>query len=228
MQKTGDQNTDLADTGAKKTRERRHKIDAEWFRQRLEANRQSQADLAKHLGLHRSQVSQLLAGRRGMKMEEATQIANFLREPVSIVLKHAGVAIDLDGQPTRVLLAAIINEKGEVERLAESRPLPQSVIDRAQAAINVHGNGRIIAAQVRALEGPLAVLDDAVVLFKPTDGVDISAIGVLSICRNHAGAQVMVKIERARKTGEARVVCVSGKVTEFDLQTATPVLAIIP
>lgn len=161
-------------------------------------------------------------------MDEASAIASFLSVPVKEVLKHAGVAVDLDGQPTRILLAATINEQGQIERLDDPRPLPQNIIDRAQAAISAHGNSSIVAAQIRALSGPLALLDDAVVLFRHTDEVEASAIGALAICRSYKGDQIIAKIERARKTGEARVICVDGKVREFDLHTATPVLALIP
>jgi hypothetical protein len=203
-------------------------IDKDWFLKKLEANRQSVRGLARHLEIDPSAVSRMLAGKRKMRMDEANAIATFLAAPVSEVLRHAGVAMDLDGHPTRILLAATVNEKGQIERLTEPRPLPQSVIDRAQAAIAKHGNGRIVAAQIRAMTGPLAVMDDAVVLFKHTDIVEPAAIGALSICRSHSGEQIMAKIERARKTGEARVVCADGKVKEFDLHTATPVLAIIP
>lgn len=206
----------------------KQQIDKDWFIGKLEENRKSLRGLARHLNLDPSAVSRMLSGQRRMRMDEANAIATFLAAPVSEVLRHAGVSIDLDGQPTRVLLAATINEAGIVERLKEPRPLPQSVINRAQAAITVHGNGKIIAAQIRALSGPLAYLDDAVVLFKHTDSVDAGAIGSLSVCRNHAGDQILAKIERARITGEARVLTTDGKVREFDLHTATPVLAIIP
>lgn len=161
-------------------------------------------------------------------MDEAGEIARFLGAPVSEVIAHAGVSIDLDGQPTRIILAAIITETGSVERLTEPRPLPQSFIDRAQAAIRPHGNGKVIAAQVRAATGPLALFDDAVFLFSPTESVDHSAMGEMSICRLMTGGQVLAKIERARKTGEARVVTATGEPTEVLLDTATPVLAIIP
>lgn len=161
-------------------------------------------------------------------MEEAGSIARFLGSPVSEVLAHAGVAIDIDGQPSRIVLAAIINASGAIERLPDPRPLPQSVIDRAQAAIKPHGNGRVIAAQVRASEGPLAIWDDAVFLFGHTDGVDNTAIGEMAICRLMSGEQMLAKIERARKTGEARVLNVSGDEHEVMLDTATRVLAIIP
>jgi len=134
----------------------------------------------------------------------------------------------LDGLPSRILLAATVNESGLVERLKDPKPLPQGIIDRAQAAITLHGNGKIIAAQVRASSGPLAMFDDAVVLFRATEEVETAAIGTLAICRTYDGEQMIVKIERARKTGEARVVTVTGKTKELTLQTAAPVLAIIP
>ncbi|WP_454618391.1 helix-turn-helix domain-containing protein [Bradyrhizobium cenepequi] len=206
-------------------------IDGEWFTRKLEETNRSMRGLAKHLELDVSAVSRMFSGSRKMKMNEASAIAHFLGTPVSEVLRHAGVAVDLDGVPTRIMLAAAINEKGQVERLKEQLPLPQAVIDRANAAIALRdqaNNRRILAAQIRAMSGPLAFLDDTVVLFGHTEGVERSAIGVLSICRSQQGEQILAKIERARKTGEARVVCVDGKVKEFALDTATPVIAIIP
>lgn len=161
-------------------------------------------------------------------MEEAADIARFLGAPVREVLAHAGVAVDLDGQPTRILLAAVISATGSIDRLPEPRPLPQSVIDRAQAAIRPHGNAKFIAAQVRASEGPLSIWDDAVFLFGHTETVDQKAIGEMSVCRLMSGEQMLAKIERARKTGEARVLDIQGDEREVMLDTATPVLAIIP
>ncbi len=204
------------------------KVDKDWFKRKLEGQQKSVRGLAKHLDIDPSAVSRMLSGHRKMQIEEATEIANFLAAPVSEVLKHAGVSVDAEGQQSRILLAATINAKGNVERLSEPRPLPQGVIERAQAAITIHGSGKIIAAQIRALDGPLSVLDDAVVLFSHTDNVDLDAIGALSICRSMKGDQFMAKIERARKTGEARIVGVDGKVRETDLHTATPILAVIP
>lgn len=162
-------------------------------------------------------------------MEEATSIARFLGAPVSEILANAGVSTDLDGAPSRVVLAAIITETGAIERLTEPRPLPQNVLDRAHAAISQSNtNGRIIAAQVRATSGPLSLFDDAVVLFSHTENVDSAAIGELSICRLMSGKQMLAKIERARKTGEALVRDASGQSIEVMLDTATPVVAIIP
>uniref|UniRef100_UPI00403EFA43 helix-turn-helix domain-containing protein n=1 Tax=Hyphomicrobium sp. ghe19 TaxID=2682968 RepID=UPI00403EFA43 len=199
-------------------------IDSEWFRTRFAEKRTSYRAFAREHGMDPSAVSRMLTGQRRMQRDEAAAIAQFIGAPISEVLKHAGVTID--GEYTPILLVATINEHGQIERLPEPRPLPHSVIDRARSAIDAVP--RVLAAQIRALSGPLTVMDDAVVLFCPTDDVDSASIGALSICRNFAGDQILAKIERARKTGEARVVTIDGKVKEFDLQTATPVLTIIP
>lgn len=199
-------------------------INSKWFRDKFAEKRTSYREFARQHDMDPSVVSRMLTGQRRMQRDEAAAIAHFIGAPVSEVLKHAGVTVD--GELTPVLLIATINERGQVERLAEPRPLPPSVIERAQSAIDAVP--RVLAAQIRALSGPLMVMDDAVVLFGHTDEVEPASIGALSICRNFAGDQILAKIERARKTGEARVVTIDGKTKEFDLQTATPILTIVP
>lgn len=202
-------------------------VDKKWFFDKLEERRVSVRGLARHLDLDVSAVSRMLSGQRKMQMEEAHAIARFLNAPIAEVMRHAGVAKDLDGLPTRILLAATINEKGEVLRLKEAKPLPQSVIERAQAALTGKNN-KVIAAQIRASKGPLAMWDDAVVLFDPTDRVDSEAIGSLAVCRKMDGHQMLVRVERARKTGEATVRCANDAQIDVTLDTAAPVIAVIP
>lgn len=164
-----------------------------------------------------------------MKMEEANEIARFLGATIADVLTHSGVSITLeDEHPTSILLAATIDERGIMSRLAEPKPLPQAVIERAQATIKIDANSRIVGAQIRALAGPMSVMDDAVVLFRQAESVDPAAIGVLAICRAKDGEEFFAKIERARKTGEARVTCANGETRDVWLEAATPVLALIP
>lgn len=202
-------------------------IDKDWFFKKLEENQRSIRGLARHMEIDPSAVSRMLSGERRMKMEEANSIALFLGVPVKEVLKHAGVAIDLDGQPTRVLLVGTLDEKGHLTHLKEPKPLPQSVIDRAHAAISGVGNGKIIAAQVRATEGPLALFDDAVILFKHSDIFDPATVGTLSIVRDRK-AIGLCRILKARKTGEATVVGARGLTGETDILSSTSVIAIIP
>lgn len=203
-------------------------VDKDWFHNRLKEQDRTLRGLARYLDVQPSTASRMLSGERRMKREEAVAIAHFLVAPVEEVIRHAGLARDLDGTPTGILLAAMIDENGTVHRLKEPKQLPQSVIDKAQSAVMNYASGEIIAAQIRALTGPLAFLDDAVVLFAYTENVDPSAIGLLSICRSTDGDQTIAKIANARKTGEARIVDTAGNSRDVTLQTATPVLAIIP
>ena len=203
-------------------------VDKDWFEQLLAKKGRSQNDMARHIGVDPSAMSRTLNGVRKMQINEANEIARFLGAPVSEVLKHAGVAVDLDGMPTRILLAATVDGAGTVKRLPDPKPLPQSIIDRARAAIHLNGNGLVIAAQVRANKGPLAAWDDAVVLFGHTENVDSDAIGSLAVCRLFDGEQIIAKIERARKTGEAKITTFANETREVVLQTATPVIAVIP
>ncbi|OHV24960.1 XRE family transcriptional regulator [Rhizobium sp. RMa-01] len=199
----------------------------EWFHDQLKDRGKSLRKLAAHLSLDPSAVSRTFSGQRRMGMEEAMQIALFLGVPVSEVMKHAGIK-DIDGVPVSILLAAFIDENGTLQGLSEPRPLPQSVIDKAKLAVGSNYDKRIIAAQVRASSGPLSIWDDAVLLFSHTDYVEPPAIGSLSICRVRGGKQILAKVERARKTGEASVISPAGKIEDAILETATPVIALIP
>lgn len=203
-------------------------IDKDWFLGRLEENNRSVRGLARHMEIDPSAVSRMLSGERRMKMDEANLIAQFLGVHVRDVLKHAGVAIDLDGQPTRILLVGTIDTYGEFRRLKEPKALPQTVIDRAHAAVSGMGNTKIIAAQIRAEEGPLAMLDDAVVLFRHTDTVDPGVVGSLVIGRSNDGKMGMSRVIRARKTGEMVCIAADEKTYEREAVMSTPIIAIIP
>lgn len=202
-------------------------VNGQWFHDKLKEKDKSLRGLARHLSIDPSAASRIFSGERKMKMEEASQIALFLGVPVSEVQRHAGVSVAITGYETQILLAATIGETGQVERLEEPRPLPQPIIEKALLAVGL-GNGRVIAAQVRSSEGPLHIWDDAVILFHHTDTVDPAAIGALSICRTRDGSQFLAKVDRARKTGEARIIAPDGSIYETLLATATPVLAVIP
>lgn len=203
-------------------------IDKEWFFGKLQQNNKSVRGLGRHLDLDASAVSRMLSGKRKMQLEEANSIASFLGVNVNEVLKHSGMSMDGAGSQARIVLAATIDEKGTLQRMPSSRHLPQSVMDRANIAIGNSTNGRVIAAQVRASGGPLSLWDDAVILFQHTDTVDPGAIGCLSICRGKDGNQVLGKVVKSRKTGEATIMGADGKLTEILMETATPVMAILP
>lgn len=201
-------------------------IDKQWFMRRLQERNRSVRGLARHLEVNASAMSRMLNGERRMKIEEANLIASFLGAPVEEVLKHAGVSLT-DETGGRVILAATINEDGEVERLREPRPLPAAVLTKARCVAG-KDMGQIVAAQVRAASGPLLIWDDAVILFQAVGEVDPASIGALSIVRLRDGVQLLAHLERARKTGEATLRLPAGGLRDVVLSTASPVLAVIP
>lgn len=203
-------------------------INKKWFKDQLEEREISLRSLARQMNMDPSALSRMLSGQRKMQIEEAREIAHFLRLPVSEVLRHAGVSVDLGGGAARVTFAAVISGNGGIDRLPSPKPLPEAVVSRAEAAISRHPAAQIVAAQVRAMDGPLAMWDDAVVLFAVTDRVEPEAIGVLSVCRMMNGDQEMVRVLRSRKTGEATVQSADGETREVTLDTASPVIAVIP
>lgn len=206
-----------------------HEIDNEWFASQLKERNMSMRSMARTIGMDPSAVSRTFSGQRKMQMEEARQIANFLRVPLSDVMAHAGVSVDHKGKPNKIMLAAVISQDGFLDRLPVPKTLPHGLVERAHAAISNAGGGRIIAAQIRAADGPLGLWDDAVVLFMPTEIVEPDAIGTLAIYRRRdTDKQGIARLLRARKTGEALIQNADGGTAELILETAAPILAILP
>jgi transcriptional regulator with XRE-family HTH domain len=203
-------------------------IDGGWFFDRLDDRGQSLRALSRYLGKDASAISRTFSGKRRMTMEEAVEIASFLGVPVTEVMQHAGIAREGEELGAKILLSATIGEDGVLSPLAEPQPLPQPVLDKARLSIGAARSRTVIAAQVRATAGALSIWDDTVLLFSPADSVEAGAIGALAICGLKDGRQLLGKLDRARKTGEARVILPAGGVEEAVLATATPVLALIP
>jgi hypothetical protein len=198
-------------------------IDSAWFKKKLGQAKQSMRGLAKYMDLDVAAVSRTFSGNRKLQLSEATKIAHFLRVPLGEVLRHAGVG-NVENGERPILISAAVNESGQVQKLKKAMPMPQSVI----AALRAYDGLNIVAAQIRAASGTLAIFNDAVILFCATDIVEATAIGTLAICRSDDGKQILGKFERVRETGEARVRLAGGEVRELMLDAATPVLAIIP
>jgi phage repressor protein C with HTH and peptisase S24 domain len=76
-------------------------VDTNWFHNALEQAGETQADLARHLGLAPSAVSRMLRGERQMKLLEAVQIAQFLGVSQDEVLRHAGDTAAPPPEPAR-------------------------------------------------------------------------------------------------------------------------------
>lgn len=158
-----------------------------------------------------------------MRLDEASAIAQFLGVPAEEVLRRAVMRNVRNGEPS-ILISAFVDEIGQVQKLKKAMPVPHAVI----TALSAYDGLNIVAAQIRAASGALAILDDAVILFCATETVEATAIGTLAICRSNDGKQLLGKFERMRRTGEACVRLADGELRELVLDAATPVFAIVP
>ena len=201
-------------------------INKDWFFQQLAARSKSMRDLAKFLNVDPSATSRMFSGARKMRMDEAEKIARFLAVPVEEVLRNASIDIS-DLAIQRIMIGATVSDKGRLIEI-EPQELPSSIAARAQAALGIEQRRGVVAAQVRAVKGPLSLWDDAVILFAETHVIEPAAVGVLSIAKLRDGMQVLGHLERVRKTGEATMRGADGESREVVLASAAPVLAVLP
>ena len=201
-------------------------LDKDWFIGQLELRRKSLRALAKHLDIDASAASRMLSGQRKMKLSEAERIARFLQVPTEEVLRRAG--IDIDGiEFSHLLLEATISDEGQLVPITP-RPLPSPIVARAQASLGLERHGKMVAAQVRAMTGPLSIWDDAVMIYADTNLIEPAAVGVLSIAKLRDGVTMLGHLEKVRKTGEATVRTADGALHDVVLSSASPVLAVLP
>ena len=89
-------------------------IHGDWFRTKLTEKRRSQRQLARHLELDPAAITLMLRGERRMQLEEARSIAAFLGEPVTDVLRAAGLPLKDEAAkeqtPTRIVASASDDE----------------------------------------------------------------------------------------------------------------------
>lgn len=105
-------------------------INGNWFRTKLTQKNRSQRGLAKHLKLDPGAITLMFNGKRRMQLDEAQKIASFLGEPVSDVLRAAGLPLRPEGfQPATVLTGTPLEglKQKRDELLAEVEALEKAI-----------------------------------------------------------------------------------------------------
>jgi hypothetical protein len=202
-------------------------INKEWFVNQLSRKGQSIRGLGRFLDIDASAVSRMFDGKRNMKMDEAEKIARFLAVTTEEVLKQAGVSLD-SSRVRPILLKSTVFSDGHLETLPEPLEISPELMARVQANVPFGNRGNMTIAQVRAEDGPMSVLDDAIVVYEQSDTIEPAPKGVLSISRLRDGVTMIGHIESARKTGEATIRTPDGKLKKVLIEASSPVLAIIP
>ena len=108
-------------------------INGDWFRTKLTSKGRSQRALAKHLKLDAAAVTLMLNGRRRMQLDEAHDIASFLGEPVSAVLRAAG--LPMSGSSDDKANAPLTGTP--LQGLRQKRDQLQAEVDALNKAIDI-------------------------------------------------------------------------------------------
>lgn len=119
-------------------------IEQQWFKQRMQALKMSQRQLAARLNLDHAAVSLMLRGKRTMSMDEAKRLADLLLVPTTEIMRRAG--IDVMDDVRKVPIAGYIGPGGVVTLL------PNGTHDLVFAPPDVP-NGSF-ALQVRSINDP--------------------------------------------------------------------------
>lgn len=90
-------------------------INQAWFKDRLRQVKLSQRQLAKQMGLDPASVSYMLAGKRGMSMDEARSLSGILLVSVTEVMRQAG--IDVVDDVRKVPVAGYVSSGAAVSLL---------------------------------------------------------------------------------------------------------------
>jgi len=189
-------------------------LDAKWFRGKLKDRRLTQRALANQLGIDPAQVTNLFKGRRRMRLDEASVIAQFLNTTVEDVLTHAGLPVQSDGKRP-ILLAGYVDDVGEVhiEKGAEAHVIAPAALDPGTLAV-----------RSRAPD----MLRGALLFFKPAEIVDAAAIGRLAAVRLSQGPWLIRTVQPGVEAGMFDLYWPTTLIEGARLTAAVPVLWIKP
>ena len=184
-------------------------IDTKWFQSRVRDAEMSQSRLAQLLGIDRSALSLMLHGKRGMKIEEATRMAEILALPIDQVLAHAGVKVPKG--PASVPLVGTIGANSEIRQRKGGRVESHDQLPRETAALRC--------------EDRAAVMYGWTVYYVPMASVTSEAIERLSVCRLANDTQHLAVPSRGFEPGTHNLRTLGGAVLENQkLVAASPVL----
>lgn len=153
-------------------------------------------------------------------------MAEHLRLPVALVLEKTGLDAGQIPQDAEIILTFQVDETGTLSDYEEALPLQYRIVDKAKTRLS--SKAQVVAADISAMEGPLAFLDGATILFRNAPEVEGQLNGELCVVTMSGGAQRLARVQTIRPTGEASLEFPDGSKARDRLQAATPILTIIP
>jgi transcriptional regulator with XRE-family HTH domain len=185
-------------------------VNTKWFQDRIRDADLSQRRLAKLLGLDSSALSLMFRGKRGMRIEEATQIAEILALPIDQVLAHAGVKVPRG--PSSVAIVGVVDAADEVHaRKGGGRADSHDGLPRDCVAVRCEDHASVMYMWT--------------FYFSPASAVSSEAVGRFSVCRIANGPDLLAVPSRGYEVSTYNLRLVNGtKRDNQKLISASPVL----
>lgn len=185
------------------------KVDKKWFRDQLEAKELSQRQLAKKLGIEPSAITLFLAGRRGLKNDEAVAISKILGVRLDDVLAAAGVAV-----PESVRIVGAVDGDFKIAWGA-----PKS---GPKAADWPGGGGQAVEAlRIESVGSKAEGLDGGLIYFAAGAGVDANSLGRLAVVTTKGGKNAVSAVrtvKRGYSAGRFNLFSMNGELRESDVE----------
>lgn len=215
-------------------------IDTDWFYRRIAARDMSLREVARAIAMDPTALSRTLRGQRRLQMGEVENLARTLDVGVEDVLRHAGLpglggaaAPNAAGSTLPVAapvpaIAHLVDADGRVTPLADGRPLPPGPAADVAALMAARSLTTARVALVSARTGPLALIDQALLLAAadPRSGGG-AADGSLCLVADEGGESV-ARLDRTLKYGDASLTLIDGSTVLRSIDALQPILAVLP
>lgn len=213
-------------------------INDQFFRDALQAAGKSQREMARFMELDPSAITLMFQGRRAMQLTEAQQIAHFLGLAVEDVLRNAGLELGQGGSPGTGLRNGVAENVGTAA-FAAPIPLVGSVDGSGEIRQDSKSPKQQVDAPSRLPQGAVAIravgdvfrpvlMRGSLLYFKPSETVEPSAIGRLSVVRLGNKKLILGHVAPGFDFDRYTLTDGNGEKENIVLLSATPVLWIKP
>ncbi|MDY0884509.1 helix-turn-helix domain-containing protein [Dongia soli] len=209
-------------------------INDQFFRDALQTAGKSQREMARFMELDPSAITLMFQGRRAMQLTEAQQIAHFLGLAVEDVLRNAGLELSQAAGTGNG-----ISESGTAASFAGPIPLIGTVDGSGEIRQDGKAPKQQVDAPSRLPQGAVAIraigdvfrpvlMRGSLLYFKPSETVEPSAIGRLSVVRLGNKKLILGHVAPGFDFDRYTLTDGNGEKENIALLSATPVLWIKP
>ena len=196
-------------------------MDTKWFKEKLSETKQSQASLARYMGLDPAMVSLMLRGKRSMKTTEAAKIARFLGTSIEDIIVHTGEDLYAADGARAITSIGSVGDDGEVFLSTETDIRVAAPADMPEGCV---------ALRAKTLGTSWALIDGWMFfsLIKDND-VAADVNGRLCVVGLESGRRVLRFVHRGYSPGCFNLIGMFGGSSEdVRVRSAAPVLWIRP